>query len=171
MKRTFLIAVCVTLMASPLFAQQFYPTWTGDAGANATKRIPLYCPTEKAYVVRDSIASNDTSAIYNLPPYSEAWLVTKMKPAHADVDSAYTIMWVQFRNTADYAAAGYDVGWQNCDSSMFATADTVGGDFKKIQIPPNSQVRFIWGDYAGKRDDQATTLCSSWLYLKRFGGQ
>lgn len=171
MKRvTFAIAVLLLLAVMANAQSPQYPSWSGGVAAtNQVKKITAFCPTEGDYVPNFIGTVNDTSAVYVLPPFSECWVLTKPVPGVADQDSIDFIVYVQGKFT-DELVTGYLTrfnGWRDLDSSMVTTPDTLGGDLKKVAIPPGvDQVRIIWDGITGNDALTQGTQASTWLILK-----
>jgi len=155
-------------MAGTVMAQgRFYPGWTGVGGANAVKKIALICPSEDDYVVSSLGTANDTSAVIVLPTFDEFWLLTKTIPESAH-DSVKMVVIVQGKFT-DELVTGYTTrsnGWFDIDTTLQTIADTLGGDVKKMAIPPDvEEVRIIW-DGQTDNDGSGGNQVSSWIILK-----
>jgi len=115
--------------------------------------------------------NNDTSIVYKLPPFREAWLLSKVRPASAH-DSVDIIAYVQGKNSVDLLTVRGDTSlgstyWQTYDSSYITIGDTLQGDSKKLAIPQSvDQIRFVF-DGITKNDIIEGTAIKNWLFLTK----
>jgi len=169
MKKLFLTVLLGVLLTGAAVGQTIPGSWSGGVGQiNQVKIIPLYCPTEGDYVPNQLGTVNDTSSVVYLPQFDEAWILTKVIPGTAH-DSVFVNLLVEgkFINELVTGYTSRGNGWFQLDSSTVTIADTLGGDLKKVAIPPGiEQIRIIWDGITDNDGLTQGTSESSWLILK-----
>ena len=133
------------------------------------KRVPLYCGTEGSYTPRQIGTANDTSVVYVLPEgWHEAWLINKAWQDTSGDDSVDIPTYIQYKLTNEVVTGTRYMGWITGDSSNVTTADTLGGDVKKLtNLPPNaSQLRVYWDGVTGNGIETGNRI-ASWIIFTR----
>ncbi len=139
-KRIFpVIALLLLLLTTMVFGQSTgYIRSAGKTPHDATFQ-KVYCITEGDYVINTASTDADTSAVYvlNSPrSWQEIWVWSKPSMSAAS-DSIALVMYYDIKSDLSFnsAAANDGLGWVVADSSLLATADTLGGVYKKLTIP------------------------------------
>lgn len=164
MKRLTALVILLTLAVAAF--GQYSGTMTPNYADGKVYFVKMRGTTEGDYVLTQAGTAADTSDTWNLSRYNWTEVWTCIKPSGQAADSIDVVVWFDIKTEKFRSSAGnYGIGWKNVDSTLTVTADTLGGKYKKLSIPPGTTS--IRARMAGVTGNDASTGSSNetWLII------